>query len=209
MNARVLLAIVIVPMGLIIAMVPENRTSPHKISTEQLLGEIAGGGQFISPDEIAQMIIEKNPSLQLIDVRSEEEFDTYSLPGALNVPLGDILSREWKHILDQDLRINVFYSNGSVDANHAWMITRQMGYRNNYVLQGGLNYWMEAILNPSPPSALSPDEEFARYDFRKAAGAALGGGTLEVRQAGTEAVPPPALPAIRPRERTPVVQGGC
>lgn len=209
MNARVLLAIVIVPMGLIIAMVPENTTNPHKVSAEQLLGEMAGGAQFISPDEIAQMVIEKNPSLQLIDVRSEEEFDTYSLPGAVNVPLADILSREWRDILDQDLKINVFYSNGSVGAGQAWMITRQLGYRNNYVLQGGLNYWMEAIINPTPPSALSPDEEFARYDFRKAAGAALGGGTLEARQADTESLPPPSLPAIRPRERTPVVQGGC
>jgi sulfur-carrier protein adenylyltransferase/sulfurtransferase len=206
MNPRILLAVVIIPLGLIIAMVPENTTMPHKLTSEQLLEEIASEVQFVSPDEIARMLIENNPGLQLIDVRSEDEFNSYSLPNAINIPLGNILSEEWKHILDQDIRINVFYSNGSVNGNQAWMLTRQLGYRNNYVLQGGLNYWMEAIVDPQPPSSLSPNEEFAKYDFRKAAGQALGGGTIE---RSTEAHPAPAVPAIRPRERTPVVQGGC
>ncbi len=205
-NPRLLLALVIIPLGLIIAMVPENTTKPYKLNTEQLLQEVAAGTQFVSPDEIARMIVEKNPGFQLIDLRSEDEFNKYSLPGAINIPLGDLLSSQWKDVLNQDLRINVFYSNGSVNANEAWMITRQLGYANNYVLQGGLNYWMEAIVDPEPPTSLSPDEEFARYDFRRAASQALGGGSIE---RSSEVPPAPALPAIRPRERTPVVQGGC
>ena len=44
--------------------------------------------------------------------------------------------------------VNVFYSNGSVYANEAWMITRQLGYENNFVLEGGLNYWFGNILSP-------------------------------------------------------------
>ena len=55
------------------------------------------------------------------------------------------------------------------------MITRQLGYENNYVLQGGLNYWAETIMNPIPPSSTSPDEEIAKYNFRKGASMALGG----------------------------------
>ncbi|TVR71980.1 MAG: rhodanese-like domain-containing protein [Marinilabiliales bacterium] len=205
-NPRILLAIILIPMGLIIAMVPEDMTGSRKVSTEQILQEIASGSQFVSPDEIAGMIVENNPVLQLIDVRSSNEFENFSLPGAVNIPLTAILSPEWRDILDQDVKINVFYSNGSVHANEAWILTRQQGYLNNYVLQGGLNYWMEAIANPDPPSDLSPDEEFARYDFRRAVNSALGGEAVE---RAAEAPPPPAMPAIRPRERTPVVQGGC
>jgi sulfur-carrier protein adenylyltransferase/sulfurtransferase len=205
-NPRILLAIVMIPLGLIIAMVPEDTTKPYKLTSAQLLEEISSGAQFVSPDEIARMIVEKNPGLQLIDIRGSDEFESYSLPGAINIPLGSILSPEWKPLLDQDVRINVFYSNGSVNASQAWMLTRQLGYKNNFVLQGGLNYWMETIVDPAPPSSLSPDEEFAKYDFRKAAGQALGGGTIE---RSAEAPPAPVAPAIRPRERTPVVQGGC
>ena len=66
----------------------------------------------------------------------------------LNIPLSSLLDDQWKDYLHQDLRYNVFYSNGTVNANQAWMLTRQLGYQNNYVLQGGLNYWVETIMNP-------------------------------------------------------------
>ncbi len=205
-NPRILLAIVLIPMGLIIAMVPEDTAVNRKVATGQILQEISSGSQFVSPDEVARLIIEGNPALQLIDVRSSSEFDNFSLPGAVNIPLTDIMSPGWRDILDQDVKINVFYSNGAVHANEALLLTRQQGYINNYVLQGGLNYWMEAIVNPDPPSNLSPDEEFARYDFRRAVNSALGG---ESAGRTTEAPPPPPMPSIRPRERTPVVTGGC
>ena len=56
------------------------------------------------------------------------------------------------------------------------MITRQLGYNNLFVLEGGLNFWIETIINPKKPASTSPNEELARYDFRQAAGSALGGG---------------------------------
>ena len=59
-----------------------------------------------------------------------------------------------------------FYSNGSLEAIEAWMITRQLGYQNNYVLKGGLNYFGDLILNPQQPPTTSPDEELAKYDLR-------------------------------------------
>lgn len=178
MNARLKLAAFIIPLGLIIAAVPENTTKQYKLTAEELLEEINSEMQFISTDEIAHMLINKDPSLQLIDVRTPDQFEKFSLPGAINIPLHNILSDEWVNYLDQDVRINVFYSNGTQDATEAWMITRQLGYQNNYVLQGGLNYWAETIMNPEEPPSTSPDDEFARYDFRKGASAALGGGSL-------------------------------
>ena len=48
--------------------------------------------------------------------------------------------------------MNIFYSNGTITANEAWMVTRQLGYKNNFVLEGGLNYWFDAILNPQETS---------------------------------------------------------
>lgn len=34
---------------------------------------------------------------------------------------------------------------------------------------------MQALINPVPPSSTSPDEEIAKYNFRKGASMALGG----------------------------------
>ncbi len=206
MKPRLYLALFIVPLGLILAAVPANTTHPYKLSPEDLLEYVNSGMQYFSPDEVADMIINKDPSLLLIDVRSEDAYEEFHLPGALNIPLSSLLDEQWKDYLHQDLRYNVFYSNGTVSANEAWMLTRQLGYENNYVLQGGLNYWVETIMNPKAPASTSPNEEIARYNFRKGAGQALGdGGMVE----NSSSQPAPELPKIAPRPKKKRAQGGC
>jgi sulfur-carrier protein adenylyltransferase/sulfurtransferase len=211
MNSRVILTIAMVSLGLIIAAVPQNTTRPNKISADQLLVEIKNGQQYINPEEVADMLIQADPSIQLIDVRNSDEFNVFSLPGAINIPLESVLLIENEDYLNQDIKTNVFYSNGTLQANEAWMITRQLGYKNNYVLMGGLNYWVESIANPSKPNASSPNEELARYNFRLAAGKALGGNQTEGISAEisteTKALTP-SIPKIEKKKKKPVA-GGC
>lgn len=208
MKARLILATTLIPLGLIIAAVPENTTKPYKLTAGQLLEEVKSGTQFLQPEEVADMIISKDPTLQLIDVRPVDEFEKFSLPGAINIPLVDILSPEWEETINQDVKMNVFYSNGTNDANQAWMITRQLGYQNNYVLQGGVNYWAETIMNPEVPPATSPNEEMARYDLRKGTGMALGG-AAETTQPAVAAAGGGTKPPIQKKEKKKKVAGGC
>jgi len=203
-----LLAMFIIPMGLIIAAVPQNKTNPYKLTAEELLSEVNTRNQYVAPDVVADMILKKDPSLRLIDVRSQDEFEKYSLPGAVNIPITNLLSPDYKDILNQDVKMNVFYSNGTLTANEAWMITRQLGYNNNFVLEGGLNYWFGNILNPRQPSSTSPDEEFALYDFRKSAGQALGGGEISVTASDNQAAAA-AKPAVKPAAKKKKAAGGC
>jgi rhodanese-related sulfurtransferase len=208
MKPRMILAAFIIPLGLIIAAVPQNTTHPYKLTASQLLEEANTRTQFITPETVADMIVQKDPTLQLIDVRSQDEFEKFSLPGSVNVPLSELLSETNLTLFDQDVKMNVFYSNSTLQANEAWMITRQLGYSNIYVLEGGLNYWFEAILNPKQPASTSPDEEFARYDFRKSASQALGGSGAAVQStdAGTTPAAKPAIKAIPKKKKA---AGGC
>jgi sulfur-carrier protein adenylyltransferase/sulfurtransferase len=202
-----LLAIFIIPMGLIIAAVPQNKTKPYKLTADQLLGEANTRTQYIAPETVADMIIKKDPSFQLIDVRSQDDFEKFSLPGAINIPLADLLSDKFSDILNQEVKMNILYSNGTITANEAWMVTRQLGYKNNFVLEGGLNYWFESILNPQKPASTSPDEEFAKYDFRLSAGKALGAGTaVQTTQNETVATAKPAIQAAPKKKKA---AGGC
>lgn len=193
MKSLKFLALIVIPLGIIIAAVPADRVKHFQLTADELLQEAGAGVQFISPDVVADMLVQKDPSLRLIDVRTPEEFDAYSMPGSINIPLSNLLADEYTDILHQDAYMNVFYSNGSVYANQAWMITRQLGYENNFVMEGGLNYWFGNILSPEAPSVTSPNEEFAKYDFRRSAAAALGGGGV----VSTESAPP-AVQAVRP-----------
>jgi sulfur-carrier protein adenylyltransferase/sulfurtransferase len=201
------LALFIIPLGLIIAAVPQNTTRPYKLTATQMLEEVTTRTQFISPEILADMIVKKDPTLQLIDVRSQDEFEKFSLPGAINIPVADLLSEKYNETINQDVKMNVFYSNSTLTANEAWMLTRQLGYSNNYVLEGGLNYWFETILNPQKPASTSADEEFAKYDFRMGASQALGGGVVVAKPAVGNT--PAAKPPIKALPKKKKAAGGC
>ena len=208
MKALQILATALVPLGIIIAAVPENTTRPYKLTADDLLIEVTEGRQFMSPDEIAQMLIDKDPTLQLIDVRSKDQYEKFSLPNAINIPLESLLSTEFEEVLNQDVKLNIFYSNSSNEANQAWMITRQLGYKNNYVLQGGLNYWATTIMNPEKPAEGSPNEEIAKYNFRMGASQALGGGSEATATGPTSnsSTPKPVIQRVKKKKG---VSGGC
>ncbi|MDE5420278.1 rhodanese-like domain-containing protein [Labilibaculum sp. DW002] len=206
MKMRLILASVLIPLGIIIAAVPENTTKAYKLTAEELLVEAQEGAQFMSTDEIADALVQKDPSFRLIDVRAQDEYEKFHLPNAINIPLTDILSDEWADYLDQDVKMNIFYSNGNLKSNEAWMITRQLGFENNYVMQGGLNYWAETIMNPTAPASTSPDDEIAKYDFRKGASMALGGGSAVISNAKASTT---VKPKIKKRKKKKKVAGGC
>jgi rhodanese-related sulfurtransferase len=207
-NPRILLSVIIVSLGLIIAAVPKNTTTPFKLTAQQILDELKSGTQYLDADMVAKMIVDKDPVLQLIDVRPQSEFEKYSLPGAINIPLDNLLSTEFQDVLNQDMMTNVFYANGSTRANEAWMLVRQLGYENNYVLMGGLNYWFETIMNPQKPASTTSDDELAKYDFRMGASQALGGGGLVASTPAKESVGA-SVPKPKAQGKKKAVKGGC
>ena len=194
-------------LGVVIAMVPENTTKPYKLTAEQMLVEVQGAAEMVTADEVAHWIISKDPSLQLIDVRTPDEFQKYHLAGANNIPISAILKDEYRDYVDQGIKMNVLYSNGTVASHQVWMILRQLGFVNNYVMQGGLNYWFDTIMNPQEPAATSPNEEFAKYDFRKAASGVFGGGGDATLTAPTQTAA--EKPKVIRREKKKAPAGGC
>ncbi len=166
MNTRVILTIVFISFGLIAAILPERDNSSQELDARQLLHEIQVENYMISVDEIADILINNDPEYQLIDVRSEEEFKKYTLPGAINIPFEKLFNEESLAYIDQMSRKNVFFSNGTTLASEAWMLAEQKGFQNNYILRGGLNEWYNTILNPKEPFSTDDDEAFARYQAR-------------------------------------------
>lgn len=207
MNTRIIITVVFVSLGLILAAIPQNTTLKYKLTADQMLNEANNAVMYYSPDEVAEFLIQNDPSIQLIDVRSPDQFEKYALPKAVNIPLTEILKEEYRDFLYQGAKHNIFYSNGTTDAVKAWMITKQLGWENNYVLQGGLNYFAELIMNPQAPPSTSPNEEIAKYEFRKGAQQALFGNTAITNEAKVE-TKAPKPPVIRKSSKK-RVQGGC
>ena len=56
MKPRHFLAIIIIPLGLIMAAIPQNTTHPYKLTPAELLEHVNSGMQYFTPDEVAHMV---------------------------------------------------------------------------------------------------------------------------------------------------------
>ncbi|MBV6426486.1 MAG: hypothetical protein KIPDCIKN_00998 [Haliscomenobacter sp.] len=146
-------------------------------SPQQLLLEIYQKQSFASVEQVANWIINKDPSLVLVDVRQPAEFKQFSLPGAINIPLGELLSQENRKQIDCEKFKPVFFSNDDLQSEKAWMLHRRLGCASGYVMKGGLNAWVSAILAPQEPPQTASEEAFELYRFRQALAKYFTGGS--------------------------------
>ncbi|MCK5856633.1 MAG: rhodanese-like domain-containing protein [Bacteroidales bacterium] len=169
-----------------------------------LLDIVSQTDKYMTTDELARRLMSDDPTLALIDLRSKTEYDKYSLTGATNIPLENVLDDEYVDIINQDIQTVVFYGNSSDLAAKAWMLTKRLGYQNSYILKGGLNRWVETILRPREPQETASRVEFERYSFRKAASSYFGGGSALGESTTTKRLSAPIK-----RKKKSAAGGGC
>jgi rhodanese-related sulfurtransferase len=167
MKSREYLSIFILMMGLMAAILPQKSNDSIQLTEKQLLQEMLLETNYFSVDELAHLLISGDPSIQLIDVRPFSEFKK-PLPFAINVPLDSIFSDDYAYLFDQSLKKNVIYGMNNQRATQIWMITKQLGYANNYLLKGGLHAWNTTILNPQYPKQTASQDDFDLYEKRMA-----------------------------------------
>lgn len=174
------LVVIAVALGLGLFFLPEKDNS-RKESPEFLHLDMIDPSRLVSTDELAELIISKDPTLLPIDVRSPEAYQNFSIPGAVNIPLAKMLDEESAYYLGLGEMQKVFFSNDDLSSNEAWMIAKRMGYENVYVMKGGLNEWVETILQPAEPPATASEEAFELYNLRKATSLYFIGGSDELK----------------------------
>ena len=162
------LTIIFILLGLVLVFLPE-RDNTKKLAPEKLLISLNDNSRLVKTDEIADRLINNDPSFVLIDVRSEEEFEKGSLPGALNIPLTEILSEESMNIFQRKAYDKIIFSNNDVLADQAWIVLAGKLVERTFILKGGLNEWGRTIVNPVKPDDSAPVEAFELYNTRKAA----------------------------------------
>ncbi len=176
-------------------------------SPEALFLDAVENTRYYSVEDVAKMIISKDPLLQLIDLRSEKEYQKFTLKGAVNIPLDQLLKKEnLSDYFDQDVYNTVLFTNGSTHADAAWMILTRMGFSNIYVMKGGLNAWAQNILKPKPaegPWDVAADE---LYQYRRGASQYFGGGKAVVSESSA---PPKTKKKKVIKRKKKEVAGGC
>ena len=181
------------------------------ISPEQLLLDLNSSQRIATPEQVADWIVNEDPSLKLIDVRNHEAFDDYTLPGAINIPLAHLLQEENESLMDCSRYMLVFFSNDDLLATQAWVLKRFKGCKGALVMQGGLNQWTSTILSPPEPLTTASEEEWELYRFRKAISQYLIGGSEQLEPEEyvvikKQAASPKKKIEVKPKPRPKVVE---
>lgn len=180
-------------------------TRKSNIGPDELHKKIIEKNRYFTPEELAHLIISEDPSLQLIDVRDAKSYEKFTLKGALNIPLKNFLEQENLAYLDQNVYKTIIFSNGNTDSDVAWILATRLGYKNVYVLKGGLNEWVEFILQPEDHSVVWDRIDDQMYQYRKGASEYFGGKKSDVEgDSGPSTVK--SAPVKRKKKE---VEGGC
>jgi molybdopterin/thiamine biosynthesis adenylyltransferase/rhodanese-related sulfurtransferase len=105
----------------------------------------AGSGWDITPAELAERL--QTNGILLLDVREPHELEISRLPGALNIPLGQLAARLSE--LDSAREMVVFCKAGTRSARALELLV-SAGFRKVKNLKGGINAWAREV-DPSLP----------------------------------------------------------
>jgi rhodanese-related sulfurtransferase len=192
--------LILLAAGLLV--LPEKNNS-KELNPELLMWDIVQPTRYVSTDDVAKMIIEHDPLLMLVDVRSEEEYQAFSLTKAFNLPLDSFALDYVKEALTVEDENIVLYSNDDLKADQAWVIAKRLGINNIYVLKGGLNCWIETIIKPEAPDETAPTSAWDNYAFRKGASMYFTGAEISAPQEiSTEVI-------VTRKKKAKVAEGGC
>jgi rhodanese-related sulfurtransferase len=163
---RAKFSIVLLCLGLILAFLPRSGNSSFSVRPQNLLSEMMDNSTYYSVDQVARFVVAEDSTVQVIDLRTPEEFRRLNIPGSINLPYNTFIDRNPASILNNGKTRNIFYSNGDFDSNYALAISRGLNIKNTYVMKGGLNEWYNTIMNSSFTGEKITARENALFEAR-------------------------------------------
>jgi rhodanese-related sulfurtransferase/uncharacterized membrane protein YedE/YeeE len=142
------------------------RAAHATVDVEQLASAVAHEEDHVTAIELAEWIRGRKAGLRIVDLRTAAEFETYHLPRAERIAIESLASAPF-HAADTIVLI----SGGGAHAAQAWVLLQALGYKQVYFLRGGLQEWIDDVMNPTilattPPQAMAEFKrvgEISRY----------------------------------------------
>ncbi len=166
MNVREKISVVLLCLGLILALLPISGNRSFIVRPQKLLSEVLDKKTYFTVDQVAGFVVSEDKTVQIIDLRSPEEFRSINIPGSINIPYNELLNNNPGDFLGDSKIRNIFYSNGDYYSNYALAITKGLNYKNTFVMKGGLNEWFNTVMNSSFTGERISPRENALYETR-------------------------------------------
>lgn len=140
-----------------------------RVDVDQLATMVRHEDDHVTATELAGWIKDRRSGLHVVDLRSEEDYETFHIPTAERVPIDSLASAHFS-----PSETIVLYSEGRPHAAQAWVFLRALGYEKVYFLRGGAYEWVEQIVSPTLPIGASARES-AAFDTTAALSRYFGG----------------------------------
>lgn len=156
--------------------------------------------RYMDPEELVFRLLDRDPSLLVVDVRPEEAHKRMPLPGSVNVSVPELFGRQWAPVLGRRHAIRVFVDEDGGQALQGALLAERLGYDEVRVLRGGLSELRRTFLDGpgAPASAPRTPAEVDAQRFRAEARAGLPRLIAEAKGLST-----------RPKPVVKAVKGGC
>ncbi len=104
---------------------------------------------IMSEDELAFRIIDREPGMQVVDIRSAAEYAGYHLPSALNIPVTEFFSKEWEPVFSRRYVKKVIIGTSEEEEIRACLLLHLLGYENTAAVHGGIPSFNSLIMTPA------------------------------------------------------------
>ena len=151
---------------------PSNADRWEKIAVENQ-AKLDNRQVQISPAELLKSMNDTKIKIIPLDVRDERFYNQFHLRGAVHLPLDSVQEKAREFQFELANTVFVVMSNDEVAATEAWKILKAESVPNTYVLEGGINNW----LNTYAGNTLGDEDKVANrqadqlaYKFNAATG---------------------------------------
>jgi rhodanese-related sulfurtransferase len=153
---------------LIAAIAKKLMTSGYSISAKEQASLLISPETSFSLYDLFLAVKSNDPSLMLIDIRSESDYANGRLPNAISIPIEQLFSKENKeYIAKQSSKVRVLYGHNESQATLALSLLLQKGYTGFKVLKGGYDIARKHVVGAEDPSYFFYSDEKKKFDFGK------------------------------------------
>jgi len=170
MRIRKEISVLLLLLSLLLALLPLSTNRSFSAKPDKLLSDVLNRDASFTVDQVAEFIVREDSTVQLIDVRSPEEFRNQTIPGAINIPYSEFISKDPDIWLNNKNIRNIFYSAGDLESYYTLVYARGLGYENCYVMDGGMNEWIRTVVESRFTGDRITARENALFETRRRAG---------------------------------------
>lgn len=195
--------LVLVAFGVMLRGEPTDDTLWQRVAADKGM-QLAERKVQIHPAELRSVYYNPLVNLVMLDVRNESDYNIFHIRDARRVPPEEFVAHVPELLAFPEQTVFVLMSNDEAQATAIWkqLVSREV--RNIYILEGGVNHWLEIYGEDLEESAGVVGDEQLRYHFSAALGDAMPTAVPSQRDDGIKFVP-----KVQLMKKAPTGGGGC